>query len=98
MSIRISVVNQDQRLTIRVEGRLLAADAAALSEDYGRSARLATLDLSGLLGADEAALRVLLAFEAAGAALSGASTYVAYLLESSRGGDASTKQVDSPSS
>ncbi len=96
MSVRISVLNDDGRLTIRIEGRLHADDAAAIREDHGASAAESTLDLSGLLSADDAALEILLALEAAGAVLSGASTYVRYLLETVRCSTASLSDLTTP--
>ena len=81
MSVRISTQTHDDRLTVQVEGRLQSTDAVGLKDKYGPSAPVLTLDLSGLLSADETALALLVAFEAAGAELKGASTYVRYLLE-----------------
>lgn len=81
MSVRISLLPQEERLTVQVEGRLEAGDAVELKENYGESAAELTLDLAGLLSADETALEVLIALRDAGAQLKGASTYVRYLLE-----------------
>ena len=81
MSVRISVLSEEQNLTVQVEGRLEAKDAVVLKEKFGDSAAELTLDLSGLLSADETGLAVLLAFQNAGAVLKGASTYVRYVLE-----------------
>ena len=81
MSVRISLLTEEERLTVQVEGRLVAEDAAALKQQYGPSAAELTLDLSGLLSADETALGVLVAFRAAGTELRGASTYVGYVLD-----------------
>lgn len=81
MSVRISTQTSEDRLTVQVEGRLQSPDAVGLKKKYGRSAPRLTLDLAGLLSADETALEVLVEFEAAGAELKGASTYVRYLLE-----------------
>ena len=81
MSVRISVLTGEPSLTVQVEGRLEAEDAVQLKEEYGNSAAELTLDLSGLLSADETGLAVLVAFRDAGAVLKGASTYVRYVLE-----------------
>lgn len=81
VSVRISLLTEEERLTVQVEGRLVAEDAAVLQEQYGPSAAELTLDLSGLLSADETALAVLVAFQAAGTELRGASTYVGYVLD-----------------
>ena len=81
MSVRISTQTSEDRLTVQVEGRLQSPDAVGLKNKYGLSAPILTLDLAGLLSADETALEILVAFEAAGAELKGASTYVRYLLE-----------------
>ena len=90
MSVRISLVNRSGSLTVQVEGRLQGADADLLKDQFATSASALTLDLSGLLSADDDAVGVLVALEAAGADLTGASTYVRYLLERASSSDFDT--------
>ena len=81
MSVRISQTDDAGRLTVRIEGRLEAADAGALRDQFEDSVSTLTLDLSGLLSADEGALDILASLRAAGASVTGGSTYVNYLLD-----------------
>ena len=90
MSVRISLVNRSGSLTVQVEGRLQSADADLLKDQFATSAAALTLDLSGLLSADDDAIGVLVALEAAGADLTGASTYVRYLLARASSSDFGT--------
>jgi hypothetical protein len=69
---------------IRIEGRLLCAQAEELEKDLGTSSADATIDLAGLSSAEPAAIRVLQKLEDDGARLTGGSVYVRHLLTERR--------------
>jgi hypothetical protein len=80
VSVRVTRSTIDGKLVVRIEGHLLGGQAAELEADLGTSPSPVTLDLSGLLSADPAAVRMLQALEDGGAELTGGSVYVRHLL------------------
>ena len=80
MTVRITRATVDGKLVIRIEGRLEGTEVSDLRAEFGSSPAGLTLDLSGLLSADAAAIEVLRSLRDNGAALTGGSVYVRHLL------------------
>ncbi len=84
MVVRITSVESADTSTIRVEGRLEKAGAAELLAECSSAERPLTIDLSGLLSADEAGIQALRSLRPNGAEMREASAYIQHLLEEVR--------------
>jgi hypothetical protein len=82
--IRIERRDSEQGVTVKLHGWLSEEMLGELDRSCGFPAGRLVLDISQLMGVDEAGLRALRGRAAAGARLVGASPYIRLLLE---GGD-----------
>ena len=85
MRIRITTSTNTNTTTIRVEGRLGALETIELLAECRAADQPLRLRLEGLISADDAGIRALLALQVEGAELIGASPYVQELLNTSPG-------------
>jgi anti-anti-sigma regulatory factor len=81
MQLRITTLKDKAATTVRVEGGLDRANVSQLVAEVEAAAVPVVLDLCCLRSADSAAVHVLQELKAAGAAVEGASLYIARLLE-----------------
>ncbi len=80
MTVRITSRTEGKGTTIRVEGRLTAAEVLDLREECRSAGAPLRLDLAGLLLADDEGINELRSLSAKGAKLHGASPYIRHLL------------------
>ena len=81
MALRITVSNDGDTTEILLEGHLQAAGIPDLQAEFCSAGFPVRVNLSGLLGADEAGIFAIQSLRAAGAELHGASPYILQLLE-----------------
>ena len=80
MTIRITRVEKDQKITLRVDGRLMGEDVAELLRVLGESREPKILDLGGVQYVDSRAACALRDLLAKGVTFVGASPYIRLLL------------------
>lgn len=90
MAVRITTLRNGPGTVVRVEGNLDRDTLPELALEGRSAAPGLTLDLSGLRGADVAAVHTLRELIAGGAVVRGASLYVAQLLEIEEGAGSSS--------
>ena len=82
MTVRITIADEaGARRIVRLEGRLTAAEWGEFEQVIGNDPTSATLDLSGLRGADSVAIEGLRRLRAAGALLRDVPPHLAWRIE-----------------
>jgi ABC-type transporter Mla MlaB component len=81
VALRISEIEQGTGTTLKVDGRLSGSEVGELARAGASCAGPVTLDLSGLLFADDDGVSVLRDLQAHGADLRNVPTYISLLLE-----------------